>query len=96
MSLTKAGIVQRITKETGLPKNKAFYAVGSLIEIVQDTLADGDDLLISGFGKFFVRAKSERRDRIPATGDEIALSAGRVVTFRRSGKLRDGCDGRCD
>jgi integration host factor subunit alpha len=93
MSLTKAGIIQFVTKETGLPKNKASHAVERLLEIMKDTLADGEDVLISGFGKFCVREKSERRGRNPATGEDMILSARRVVAFKCSGKLRERCTG---
>ena len=93
MSLTKAGIIQQITKETGLPKNEASHAVERLLKILKGTLASGEDVLISGLGKFRVREKSERRGRNPATGDSMMLSARRVVTFKRSGKLRNRCNG---
>ena len=93
MSLTKADIVQIITQETGLPKNKSGHIIEQLLEIMKDTLASGDDVLISGFGKFCVRDKSERRGRNPSTGDDMMLPARRVVTFKCSGKLRDRCNG---
>jgi integration host factor subunit alpha len=93
MALTKTDIVQIVTKETGLPKNKSVHAVEWLLEIVKDTLASGEDVLISGFGKFCVREKSERRGRNPATGGSLMLPARRVVTFKCSGKLRDRCNG---
>ena len=93
MSLTKAGIIQQITREAGLPKNEASHAVERLLEIMKTTLAAGEDLLISGFGKFCVREKSERQGRNPATGDAMTLSARRVVTFKCSGKLRNRCNG---
>jgi len=93
MSLTKAGIIQHVTHETGLPKNKSSQAVEHLIEIMKRTLASDEDVLISGFGKFCVNEKSERRGRNPATGDTMMLSARRVVTFKCSGKLRSRCNG---
>ncbi len=93
MSLTKAGIIQQIDQETGLPKHEASHAVERLLEIMKNKLADGDDLLISGFGKFCVREKSERQGRNPATGNAMTLSARRVVTFKCSGKLRRRCNG---
>ena len=93
MSLTKAGIIQHITHETGLPKQKATHAVERLLEIMKDTLACGEEVLISGFGKFCINEKSERRGRNPATGESMTLSARRVVTFRCSGKLRNRCNG---
>jgi integration host factor subunit alpha len=89
MALTKIDIIQKVTQETGLPKNKSGHVVEQLLEIIKRTLASGEDLLISGFGKFCVNEKSERRGRNPATGDSLMLSARRVVTFKCSGKLRD-------
>ena len=93
MALTKTDIVQIVTKETGLPKNKSGYAVEWLLEIMKETLANGEDVLISGFGKFRVLEKSERRGRNPATGENLMLKPRRVVTFKCSGKLRDKCNG---
>ena len=95
MALTKADIIQNITQETGLPKNKSLNVVEQLLEIMKGALASGDDVLISGFGKFCVKEKSERRGRNPATGDSLMLPARRVVTFKCSGKLRDKCNGSC-
>ena len=59
-----------------------------LIETIKSTLASGDDVLVSGFGKFCVNKKKERRGRNPATGDSMMLRPRRVVTFKVSGKLR--------
>jgi integration host factor subunit alpha len=95
MALTKTDIVQIVKRETGLPNNKSGHVVEQLLEIIKRTLASGDDVLISGFGKFRVLEKSERRGRNPATGESLTLSARRVVTFKCSGKLRDRCNGRC-
>ena len=92
MSLTKARIIQHVTQETGLPKHKSSHAVERLLEIMKDTRASGEEVLVSGFGKFCVNEKSERRGRNPATGDSMTLSARRVVTFKCSGKLRDSCN----
>ncbi len=93
MSLTKADIIEIVTQETGLAKRKSADAVESALEIMKDTLASGEDILISGFGKFCVCDKAERRGRNPATGDDLMLAARRVVTFKCSGKLRERCNG---
>ena len=96
MALTKAAIIQRVVQETGLTKAKATQVVERALEIMKDSLASGNDVLISGFGKFCVREKSQRRGRNPATGDELMLSARRVVTFKCSGTLREKCNsGEC-
>jgi integration host factor subunit alpha len=93
MSLTKAGIIEVVTQKTGFTKHQSAAAVESILEIMKDTLASGEDVLISGFGKFCVFDKAERRGRNPATGDDMMLPARRVVTFKCSGKLRDMCNG---
>ena len=89
MALTKYGIIKKVYKELGLPKNQSVEIVESLLEIIKATLASGDDLLVSGFGKFCVRDKKQRKGRNLVTGKNVTLPARRVVTFRCSGKLRD-------
>ncbi|WP_419660806.1 IhfA1: integration host factor, subunit alpha [Desulfosarcina variabilis str. Montpellier] len=89
MSLTKAQIVENIQNETGLTKIKATDTVETLLEIIKSSLADGENVLVSGFGKFCVKAKQQRKGRNPATGEEMMLDERRVVTFKCSGKLRE-------
>jgi integration host factor subunit alpha len=93
MALTKIQIVELIHNQIGLPKNKSTEIVEALLEVIKKTLASGDDLLISNFGKFCVREKAERKGRNPATGDDLMLEPRKVVTFRCSGKLRDRVNG---
>lgn len=88
MSLTKAQIVEKIQNQTELTKMKANESVETLLEIIKSSLSTGEDVLISGFGKFCVKGKRQRKGRNPATGDEMMLDARRVVTFKCSGKLR--------
>jgi len=90
MSLTKAHIVESIQNQTGFSKNKSLEIVENLLEIIKNTLASGENVLISNFGKFCVRKKKERRGRNPATGEDMMLSQRKVITFKCSGKLRDG------
>jgi integration host factor subunit alpha len=89
MTLTKAQIVDIVHEELPFPKNKSTEVIESLIEIIKDSLANGEDVLISGFGKFCVKEKRERRGRNPATGNDLLLSKRKVVTFKCSGKLRE-------
>lgn len=89
MTLTKAQIVDLIHEEMPFPKNKSTEVVEGLIEIIKRTLAEGEDVLISGFGKFCVKDKRERRGRNPATGNDLILDKRKVVTFKCSGKLRE-------
>jgi integration host factor subunit alpha len=88
MALTKSEIVDRV-QEMGLTKKNATMVIESLLEIVKNALAAGDDVLVSGFGKFTVKQKHTRKGRNPATGDDLMLRKRKVVTFKCSGKLRD-------
>jgi len=93
MSLTKKDIVEQVCNELGFPRNQSVEIVESLLEIIKSTLESGDDLLVSGFGKFCVRDKKERKGRNPATGEDAILPARRVVTFKWSGKLKEKVNG---
>ena len=89
MALTKRDIVEQVFTDLGLPKKQSVEIIESLLELIKDSLASGDDVLVSGFGKFCVREKAARKGRNPATGDDLMLRPRRVVTFKCSGKLRD-------
>ncbi len=93
MALAKAQIVKSIQSQTRFTKDRSFQIVETLLEIIKSTLESGEDMLISGFGKFCVRKKRERKGRNPATGDDMMLRPRRVVTFKCSGKLRDRVNG---
>ena len=94
MKLTKKSIIDRIQDEFGYQRNKSVELTESLLEIIKSTLESGEDLLVSGFGKFCVKDKKERKGRNPATGEDAILRARRVVTFQCSGKLRDKINGK--
>ena len=89
MALTKADIINTVQADEGLTKQQSTDIIETLIEIIKNTLQSGEDVLISGFGKFCIRDKNERKGRNPATGDDLMLAPRRVVTFKCSGKLRD-------
>ena len=89
MDLTKAQIVNAVQNHLNLPKNKSTKIVEALLEIIKSTLESGEEVLISGFGKFCVKEKRGRRGRNPATGEAMMLAPRKVVTFKCSGKLRD-------
>ncbi len=93
MTLTKIQIVESIQNQTSFPKNRSLEIVETLLEIIKRTLASGEDVLVSGFGRFCVRSKSERKGRNPSTGDAMMLAPRKVVTFKCSGKLRDRING---
>ncbi|MBT8340972.1 MAG: integration host factor subunit alpha [Desulfatitalea sp.] len=92
MALTKNDIINEVN-DLGFTKKKSTEVVESLLEIIKSSLADGDDVLVSGFGKFCVKNKHPRRGRNPATGDDLMLKARKVVTFKCSGKLRSLING---
>jgi integration host factor subunit alpha len=89
MTLTKDDLIQEVAKTNGYPRNRAAELIETLLELIKSKLASGEDVLISGFGKFCVKEKHQRRGRNPATGAEMMLDARRVVTFKCSGQLRD-------
>ena len=89
MTLTKIQIVESVRNQTGFPKNRSSEIVETLLEIIKTTLASGEDVLISNFGKFCVNQKDERKGRNPATGEDMMLDPRKVVTFKCAGKLRD-------
>lgn len=89
MTLTKADIADVMSNQVGYTKRQSLKIVDSLFEYIKKSLEDGDDVLISGFGKFSVKDKRERKGRNPQTGEPILLSSRRVVTFKCSGKLRN-------
>jgi integration host factor subunit alpha len=89
MALTKADIINTVQADEGLTKQQSTDIIETLIEIIKNALQSGEDVLISGFGKFCIRDKNERKGRNPATGDDLMLAPRRVVTFKCSGKLRD-------
>jgi integration host factor subunit alpha len=74
--------------ETGFTRRKSAEVVESLLAILKGALESGEDVLISGFGKFCVNQKQERRGRNPATGDQMMLRPRKVVTFKCAGKLK--------
>lgn len=93
MALTKHDIVEQVYNKLGFPKNQSVATVEALLELIKVTLASGEDVLVSGFGKFCVKKKNERKGRNPATGEDAILPARRVVTFKCSGKLRKTVNG---
>lgn len=88
MALTKIHIIDSMTDQIGYPKNYSSEIVETLLEIIKKTLESGDDVLVSGFGKFWVKEKKQRKGRNPATGGDLMLKPRKVVTFKCSGKLK--------
>ena len=93
MALTKERIIDSIYNQVGLSKSQSRIVVERVLEIIKETLEGGEDLLISGFGKFVVKKKTARRGRNPQTTEDLQLRARRVVVFKTSGVLRDKING---
>ncbi|UCE55929.1 MAG: integration host factor subunit alpha [Desulfobacterales bacterium] len=89
MTLTKAQIIEAIAEHNGYTTKQSADVVETLLEIIKNNLESGEDVMISGFGKFCVKEKKKRRGRNPATGEDMMLAPRKVVTFKCSGKLRD-------
>jgi integration host factor subunit alpha len=93
MTLTKADLAQKIAGDCGFMKGEATEVLEKLLGIMKASLIAGEDVMISGFGKWSVRQKRPRRGRNPQTGEELALDARRVVTWKWSRLLKEACNG---
>ena len=93
MTLTKTTIVEKIAEKNNQSPSEAKETLEVLLEVMKSTLASGEDIMISGFGKFQVNEKSPRRGRNPATGKTMTLDKRRVVVFKCAGGLRDQVNG---
>lgn len=95
MKVTKADLINKVyATNPNLTKAKAYDVVETVLQLIKNSLGNGNDVLLSGFGKFYVKDKSARRGRNPLTGDVLMLDARRVVTFKPSGKLRKKVNGK--
>ena len=88
-TLTKAHIVDSVIETNGFTRRKSVETIEILLELINSTLETGEDVLFSGFGRFCVKQKAERRGRNPATGKDMMLAPRKVVTFKWSGKLKE-------
>jgi integration host factor subunit alpha len=93
MTLTKAEIAEQVHNQVGRTKKESAQMVEALFETIKESLEEGKDVMVSGFGKFSIRDRGERKGRNPLTGHAIMLPAKKVVTFRCSGKLREKING---
>ena len=89
MALTKEKLITHLQTQIGLDKQESRQIVERVLEIMKGTLAGGEELLISGFGKFSVRQKKERRGRNPQTKKSLVLAARKVLVFKASNMLRE-------
>jgi integration host factor subunit alpha len=93
MTLTKEKLAETIRDTCGFTRKDGLSVVDNVLKIIKDTLVNGEDVLVSGFGKFCVKDKNSRRGRNPATGEDLTLKPRKVVTFKCSGVLRDKING---
>lgn len=93
MALTKERIINNVYEDAKLSKSESRQSVESLLELIKSTLEDGEDLLVSGFGKFVVKHKKPRRGRNPQTKEDLQLRARKVIVFKTSGVLRRKING---
>ena len=93
MTLTKFHLIDAIAQQNGFTRKKSTQTVETILEIPKSTITSGEDVMISGFGKFCVKEKQKRKDRNLDTCEDMLLGARRVMTFRSSGKLWDKVNG---
>ena len=89
MTMTKIDIIESVYADLDIPKKDCVRIVESLFDLIKDDLGKGKDVMISGFGKWTVKAKKKRRGRNPQTGEALTIDARSVVTFKPSNVLRD-------
>jgi integration host factor subunit alpha len=89
MSLTKIDIIDSVYEKLGIPRKECIRIVESVFEIIKDDLDKGQGVMITGFGKWTVKAKKKRKGRNPKTGEALMIDARKVVTFKPSTVLRD-------
>lgn len=92
--MTKAEIVEKVHNRTGFSKKESSEVVESILNILKETLEQGNQVKLSGFGNFVIRPKGVRKGRNPKTGEEMEISARKVLTFKPSQKLKDHINGK--
>ena len=96
MALVKSDLIQSLYDHCGLSKQKSEVLVERIFELIKESLQSGEDVLVSGFGKFCVRKKAPRRGRNPATREDLPLDARTVITFKCSPRMRDRVNSQQD
>jgi integration host factor subunit alpha len=87
-AMTKADIVEKIYEKVGISKKESAELVEQVFDLIKVTLEAGEKIKIAGFGNFIVKEKADRRGRNPQTGDEIVISARKILTFKPSQVLK--------
>ena len=89
MSMRKIEIIESVYEKLGISKKESVTAVESIFEIIKDELGKGNDVMISGFGKWTINAKKERKGRNPQTGEALTIDARKVLKFKPSTVLKN-------
>jgi integration host factor subunit alpha len=89
MTLVKDKLVQTLYDQSGFSKHQSRAVVDTVFELIKKALESGDDVLISGFGKFAAKKKAQRKGRNPITGEDLTLDARTVITFKCSPLMKD-------
>ncbi|MSM39032.1 MAG: integration host factor subunit alpha [Geobacter sp.] len=92
--MTKADIVEKVAEKCGISKKDSIDMVESVFSVLKTTLENGEDIKISGFGKFEVKNKHERKGRNPQTGESITIDARRILSFKPSTILKESINGK--
>lgn len=96
MTITKAHIVEALTAKNIFTRTRSAQIIETIFELIKQSLQNGEDVLITGFGKFSVKEQRERTSRNPQTWESITVPAKKGVTFRYSGALRAKMNGEVD
>ncbi|MEI6155266.1 MAG: integration host factor subunit alpha [Deltaproteobacteria bacterium] len=91
--MTRAGLIEQVYDKLDLSKRECADIVVRFFEVVKETLAKDEDVMISGLGKFRVKQKRARRGRNPQTGVKMEIKGRKVLLFKLSGVLKDGING---
>jgi len=94
VTLVKKNLSNALFKQFDFTRRQSAQAVDALLEIIKQTLANDEEILITGFGRFYINKKRQRRGRNPKTGENLMLDPRRVVKFRATGVLRDKLNGK--
>jgi len=87
--MTKADIIDAVCEENGFSKRESARVTEMMLDIIKETLENGENVKLTGFGSFNIQHKRARRGRNPQTGEEITISARRVLSFKPSNLLRE-------
>ena len=87
--MTKADLIDAVYEENGLSKRESIKIVETMLDIIKETLENGENVKLSGFGNFNIQNKRARRGRTPQTGEEIIISPRRILSFKSSNVLRE-------